>query len=200
MALQKQMLVKEALSEEGPGRIRPGAREPGFVRPSAVCLKAPWRSRSSMVNGFWTPNKRETRLKGQGAWKQFLKRKSPIVHSSQMKLNLKTTHTNVPGGQGSGEGASTIQLLSLFLNWGGRLSNFRLPHWHYRLPRWHSGKESTCQCRRCQRDGLNPWVGKIPWRRKWQPTPVFFLGNPIDRGVWKATVHGVTKSQTRLSN
>ena len=31
------------------------------------------------------------------------------------------------------------------------------------LPWWLSGKESTCQCRRL---GLNPWVGKIPWRRK----------------------------------
>ena len=43
----------------------------------------------------------------------------------------------------------------------------------YRLPRWLSGKESTCQCRRC---GFDPWVGKIPCRRKWQPTPVFLLG------------------------
>ena len=25
--------------------------------------------------------------------------------------------------------------------------------------------------------GFNPWVGKIPWRRKWQPTPVFLPGN-----------------------
>ena len=24
--------------------------------------------------------------------------------------------------------------------------------------------------------GLDPWVGKIPWRRKWQPTPVFLPG------------------------
>ena len=38
------------------------------------------------------------------------------------------------------------------------------------LPRWHSGKESTCQCRRC---GFNPWLRKILWSRKWQPTPVF---------------------------
>ena len=27
-----------------------------------------------------------------------------------------------------------------------------------------------------RRHGFNPWVGKIPWRRKWQPTPVFFSG------------------------
>jgi len=38
------------------------------------------------------------------------------------------------------------------------------------LPRWLRGKESACQCRRFRFD---PWVGKIPWRRKWQPTPVF---------------------------
>ena len=38
---------------------------------------------------------------------------------------------------------------------------------------WFSGKESTCQCRRCRFD---PWVGKVPWRRKWQPTPLFLPG------------------------
>ena len=43
----------------------------------------------------------------------------------------------------------------------------------YRLPRWLSGKESTLQCRRHRFD---PWAGKMPWRRKWQPTPVFLPG------------------------
>ena len=38
------------------------------------------------------------------------------------------------------------------------------------LPAKKKKKESTCQCRR---RGLDPWVAKIPWRRKWQPTPVF---------------------------
>ena len=33
--------------------------------------------------------------------------------------------------------------------------------------------ESICQCRRCR---VSPWVGKVPWRRKWQPTPVFLPG------------------------
>ena len=37
-----------------------------------------------------------------------------------------------------------------------------------------SGKEPTCQCRRCKRCGFDLWVGKIPWRRKWQPPPVFW--------------------------
>ena len=41
------------------------------------------------------------------------------------------------------------------------------------IPGGSDGKESACQCRKC---GLDPWVGKIPWRRKWQPTPVFLSG------------------------
>ena len=44
------------------------------------------------------------------------------------------------------------------------------------LPRWCSGKESTCQCRRRKRCGLNPCIRKMPWRRKWQPIPVFLPG------------------------
>ena len=36
-----------------------------------------------------------------------------------------------------------------------------------------SGKEPASQCRRHKRCGFDPWVGKIPWRRAWQPTPVF---------------------------
>ena len=43
------------------------------------------------------------------------------------------------------------------------------------------------------------WVRKIPWRKAWQPTPVFFLENPMDRGAWQAIVHRVAKSQTRLN-
>ena len=39
-----------------------------------------------------------------------------------------------------------------------------------------TGKEPICQCRRCKRLGFSPWVGKIPWRRKWQPTPIFLPG------------------------
>ena len=40
--------------------------------------------------------------------------------------------------------------------------------------------------------------GKIPWSRKWQPTPVFLPGEFMDREAWGATVHGITKSQTQL--
>ena len=47
------------------------------------------------------------------------------------------------------------------------------------LPRWLSGKESACQCLPMQ-ETQEKWVPslgqKIPWRRKWQPTPVFLPG------------------------
>ena len=41
-----------------------------------------------------------------------------------------------------------------------------------------SGREPACQCRRCKRYRFNFWIGKIPWRRARQSTPVFLLGEP----------------------
>jgi len=47
---------------------------------------------------------------------------------------------------------------------------------------WLSGKESACLCRRLKRPGFNPWVRKMPWRRKWQLTPVFLPGRSYGQG------------------
>ena len=44
------------------------------------------------------------------------------------------------------------------------------------FPGGTSGKEPACQRRRRKGRGFDPWVGKIPWRRKWQLTPVFLPG------------------------
>ena len=52
----------------------------------------------------------------------------------------------------------------------------RLAYENKGFPGGASGKESACQGRRHKRCGFSPWVGKIPWRRKWQPTPVFLPG------------------------
>ena len=44
------------------------------------------------------------------------------------------------------------------------------------FPGGASGKEPACQCRRCKWCRFDSWVGKLPWRRAWQPTPVFLPG------------------------
>ena len=44
------------------------------------------------------------------------------------------------------------------------------------LPDGSASEGSTCQCRRPKRNRFDTWVGRIPWRRKWQPAPVFLPG------------------------
>ena len=61
-----------------------------------------------------------------------------------------------------------------------------------------SRNEAACQCRRHRRCGFNPWVRKIPWRRAWQPTPLFLSGKSRGQRNLSATVHRVAKSQTQL--
>ena len=59
-----------------------------------------------------------------------------------------------------------------------------------RLYRWLSGKESAYQCRRCRFD---PWVRKIPWRRKWYSIPVFLPGKSHGHRSFMGLVNRVTK-------
>ena len=63
------------------------------------------------------------------------------------------------------------------------------------LPWWLSGKETTCQCRRC---GFYSWVGKIPWRSKQQPTPVFLPGK--SHGQRSLADHKESDMTERLNN
>ena len=74
------------------------------------------------------------------------------------------------------------------------------------LPLWLSGKESTCQCKR---HSFNPWVGKIPWRRKWQPTSTYLPGkshgqrNPVGYSPWghkRVRQDLTTKQQQRVTH
>ena len=50
-----------------------------------------------------------------------------------------------------------------------------------------------------QETQVHSWVRTILWSRKWQSIQVFLPENPMDRGAWQATVHGVSKSQRQLS-
>ena len=46
------------------------------------------------------------------------------------------------------------------------------------------------------RCGFDLWVGKIPWKRAWQHTPVFLPGESLGQGAWQTEVHGIKKRQT----
>ena len=59
------------------------------------------------------------------------------------------------------------------------------------FPGGTSGKEPACQFRRQKRYRFDPWVGKIPWLRAWQPTPVFLPG----KSAW-TEVPGRLQSRT----
>ena len=65
------------------------------------------------------------------------------------------------------------------------------------FPGSSDGKESACQCRSCLRQEINPWVRKIPWRRAWQPTPVFLPGEShAQRGLVGYTPWGCKELDT----
>ena len=90
--------------------------------------------------------------------------------------------------------------LVLTLNMRGLLSHSGLISTHtlrVGFPGGAGGKEPVSQCRRRKRCKFNPWVRKSPWRRAWQPTPVFLPGE--SHAHRRATIHRVTKSWTRWS-
>ena len=59
------------------------------------------------------------------------------------------------------------------------------------------GSSAVKNLPQCKRWEFNPWVRNVPWRRAWQPTPVFLPGESHgQRGAWWATVHGVAESDT----
>ena len=83
--------------------------------------------------------------------------------------------------------------LSLTLAWAHRTG----------FPGGSGLKESTCKagnCLKCSRWNFGPWVGKIPWRRNGRPLQYSCLENPMDRGDWRATVHGVPRARQDLAS
>ena len=74
--------------------------------------------------------------------------------------------------------------------------SFILPYWQIRgYPRGSGGKESACQA------GNSSSILRLGWspgEGNGNPLPYSYLETSMDRGAWRATVHGVTKSQTRL--
>ena len=66
------------------------------------------------------------------------------------------------------------------------------------FPGGASGKEPICQCRNVRDMDLIPGSGRSPGGGHGNPLQYSCLEDPMDRGAWRATVHGVAKSQTRL--
>ena len=73
------------------------------------------------------------------------------------------------GGAGARDMKEPTLFPSTITHTLARVSTFR-PSW------WLSAKEPTYQCRRLRRHGFNLWGRKVPWKRQWQPTPVFLSG------------------------
>ena len=80
-----------------------------------------------------------------------------------------------------------------------KILDFFFFNFYNEIPWWLSSTESTQQCKR---HGFNPWVGKTPSPGEGNGNPVqySYLENSMDGGAWRATVHGVAKNRTRLSN
>ena len=87
------------------------------------------------------------------------------------------------------------------------LNSTEIPHVHtykhllvftetLELPMRLSGKKSACQCR-C---GFHPWVGKIPWRREWQPTPILLPEKSHGQKSLESCSPWFTKSWTQLGD
>ena len=64
------------------------------------------------------------------------------------------------------------------------------------IPGGANGNDPSCQCRKHKRRRFDPWVGTIPWKRAWQPTPVFLPGESHGQRslVGSKEVFGVEKS------
>ena len=78
---------------------------------------------------------------------------------------------------GDGEGQRG---LTCCRSWGHRVKHEWVTEqhqiWCSRLPMWLPSEEPDCHCRRPKKRSLDAWVGKTPWRRAWQPIPVFLPG------------------------
>ena len=92
-----------------------------------------------------------------------------LPHQRERNLSMKERDQEISTRLKSRKFVSSLEgFFFFFFSYCGRI--------HMGFPSGVSGKEPTCQCGRCKRHGFDPWVRKIPWRRAWQPTPVFLPG------------------------
>ena len=70
----------------------------------------------------------------------------------------------------------------------------------YRIEGFPGGSEVKASASHAGDPGLIPGLGRSPGEGNGNPLQYSCLENPVDEGAWRATVHGVTKSQTQLSD
>ena len=83
------------------------------------------------------------------------------------KLHNKECLTTEMNGNDRETRAQNLDLHTILIIYFNRILYFKVLEISA-FPGDTSGKEPACQCRKC---GFDPWIGRIPWRRKWQPTP-----------------------------
>ena len=102
-------------------------------------------------------------------------RNTELGHSHTLRALISVSSRNVPPFSACLPASGQVPIITLFIKIFASVmdkSEISFEFFFFfkcGLPRRLSGKESICQCRRQQ---LAPWVGKISWRTKWQPTPV----------------------------
>ena len=99
-------------------------------------------------------------------------------------------HLSLLCSRGLGEGPLT--------GLGRVLPALTLGTWRFFYSGGATGKEPACQCTRDR--GSIPGLGRSPGGGHGKPLQYSCLENPMGRGAWQATVHGVAKSRTRLSD
>ena len=99
------------------------------------------------------------------------------VHASDEQRSKRWARQDAGEGTGGKEAVLGPHAPMSSVRCGVTGSNFtRRRPFPWGFPSGTEVQESACQCMRCWRCGFYPWVRKIPCRRKWQPTPVFFPG------------------------
>ena len=104
--------------------------------------------------------------------------KPRLVNSNPKEYNL----GKLPGGLIEGYTKRRFWEVERLLTYWGR--HIRTLYFLVGLLKWLSGKESSCQCKSLRRRRFNPWVRKIPWVKKRQPTSIFLPGKSHGQRSW----------------
>ena len=161
--------------------------------------ETPCRWEKSMINDDMLPTSMYT--PDSWSWKLMMlmptdlttgpSEECPWADTSFLNHYYKTCHYCSKAGTHSFEGISRLcsplpgKAINLSFSTSPKTLSPRTdlaPVYREAFPGGASGKEPTCQHRRYKRCGFYPWVGKIPWRRAWLPTPVFLPGKSHDLG------------------